>query len=232
MLSTQTIVILSTLSRQLFNSFYDMSFIVNFENGKFSLGDSITPSCWCEMKNADRHDSSVYICRFFRFDNSPKFSFESRVYLRKLKSEDGFNYTSVHVGIKDKNDEHIYYVHFESHLPFCQSNMNNVEQAFICFLNTIYIFNSAEDAHLVISTKNVFDYSEPNALIDRIEKLSMIVDKYGKDKLFFIKDQIVDWIQQAMQKFGYSFVKLKQLDEQFPNTIALLNSLGYSVIKL
>lgn len=209
-----------------------MSFLVNYADGVFSLASSISPSCWCEMKESDNLSSEIYYCRFLRFDCDPKFHFESSMYLRKCKTSRGSNYTNVHVGIKDKDSDKTYYVHFESFLPFCKSSMNNVEQAFICFLNTIYLFDSAEEASLVISTQDVFDYSDPDELAERIEKLAQIVSKYGKDQSFFLKNRIVDWIRDAMLKFGLSFTKLKQPNDKFPQTFALLNSLGYTVTQL
>lgn len=208
-----------------------MSFLVNYKDGEFSLASSISPSCWCEMQESDKLSSEIYYCRFLRFDCDPKFHFESSIYLRQCKTSGGSNYTNVHVGIKDKDSDKTYYVHFESFLPFCKSSMNNVEQAFICFLNTIYLFDSAEEASLVISTKEVFDYQDPQILADRIESLAKIVAKYGHSKKFFLKERIVEWLRQAMLKYGYSFVKLNEVNEKFPETFSLLNSLGFSASK-
>ena len=205
-----------------------MSFLVNFTDGKFSLASHITPSCWCEVKEADKYSSEAFICRFFRFDSTPKFSFESNIYLRHYKNADGSDYTNVHVGMKDNSDEHVYYVHFESFKPFCRSSVNNVEQAFVCFLNTIYLFDSAKEASAVIATKDIFDYSDPESLANHIEFLSKIVVKYGNNDSFFLKERIVDWLRNSMLKFGYSFVKLEQLNYYFPITFKLFYYLLFS----
>lgn len=209
-----------------------MSFLVNYTDGKFSLGSSISPTCWCEIRESDNHSSEAFSCRYLRSDSNPRFTFESSIYLRKSRTSGGSDYTNVHVGIKDKSDEHVYYLHFESFRPFCHSSMNNVEQAFVCFLNTIYLFDTAKEASDVISTKEVFDYSDPEALSAHIEKLAKIVAKYGHSDSFFLKDSIIEWIRQAMLKYGYSFVKLNEVNEKFPNAFSLLNSLGFSASKL
>lgn len=206
-----------------------MNFLLDYKDGKFSYSYSLSENCWAELKTAsgDRH-----IIRIMRFDCHPKFVFASDVYLRECKDNDGFTYTNVHVGLKNTEDGNSVYFHFDSNKPLCISHSNNLTEAFVCFMNSLYLFDSVEDASTVFSTKNVFDYTNPDELTTKIQDLSKILDKYAHINLFSpLRDRILVWLRKALLRYGYSVEKYNQTDNSFQDVVTTLNSLGYTVTK-
>lgn len=206
-----------------------MKFLVNLIDDKFYLADKLTEHCWAEISSV--HETDMYQIKYLRFDTKFKFEFASNIYL-KYEAIHGSYHTVVNVGIKDSAEDKVYHLDFDSNKPLCVSERTNRCKAFVWFLNYLNQFDSAKDANDVIYTNDVFDYHSPDILTAHIERLAHIVKIYNHSNTFFLQDKIVEWLKQAMLKFGYSFVKLKQLNDNFPEAFNLLNSLGFSATKI
>lgn len=209
----------------------DNTFYVNYVNGKFSLSNTEDSDCWCMMR---KRDTSIYtedyICEFKSTSFDYRFSFVSNVYLR-VKTLGGNQGTSVHLGLIDSVNPTSFYPHFDSDKPLCVSDKDDVKRSFIHFLNTLYLFDTAKEASLIISIVNAYEYSDPNILKEKINDVSNILSKYGHSDFFFLKESIINWLIAALQRLGYCIEPVISIDRNLITAFHALTSFGYIPLK-
>lgn len=204
-----------------------MKFLVDFKDGKFHLAQHISEHCWAEVSSISGN-SEFFDVRFMRFDTKFKFEFPSSIYLN-CEAVNGVYQTNVNLAIKDSSEEKSYQLDFSSDKPLCEACSVNRCKAFVWFLNFVDQFETAEEASIVISTRNVFDYRNPEELKQHIEEVSKILRKYQSRPNFYISDRIIKWLKDALLKFGILVAKYTQINETFPYATAVLNDKGYTL---
>lgn len=208
-------------------------FYINYSNGKFFFSPSLQGEiCWCSLtKRNDSPYTEDYICKFENINFNYRFSFISNVYLR-LKTLSGKLGTSIHVGFKDSFSDKERYTHFDSDKPLCLSDKNSATNAFVHFLNELYLFDSAEDASLIFSILPVEDYTDPMILREKIIAVSLILSKYGYSDFFFIKNNLIDWLCKALGRLGFEVKQLSKFDEPLLSSFKTLTNFGYLLQKI
>lgn len=207
-----------------------MKFLVDYKDDKYSLAHTLTPQCWAELQSngPQRDDFNI---RYMRFDTEYKFIFTSSIYLTYYGESNGY-YTNVHVGIKDREGTTEYYVHFDSRKPLCESVPHNQVLAFVHFMNCLNQFDSAKDASEVMSVENVFNYTDPDKLRNKIEVISDILRRYSNKRNFMLRERMIDWLSKAIMKFGYIVTENHQVNVKFPIAFSVLNANGYTISKV
>lgn len=206
-------------------------FLVDYQDGQFfePISRQISPFTWCEISYIGCQGNPSYKFRLLRFEKphiSIKENFTALVYVNQSQQE----IKEVEATIIDTDDNKSYGVKYRNDRPFFNNYVYTIKDVIISFLNRIYLFDTAEDAATVINTESVFNYTVPEKLKVQIKKISQILSKYPKlpEEL---KTKMVKWISDALLKFGYQTEKLDQKDDEFKETVSLLNSQGYFVSK-
>lgn len=206
-------------------------FLVNYQDGVFfeSSSDKISSSAWCKISYIGWQGNPSYQFKLLHFDE-PSISFndtfKALVYVNQSQQE----IKKVEATIIDTADNKYYNVKYSNDRPSFKDPAFTVKDMIISFLNRVYLFDTAEDAACVINTESVFNYTDPETLKKQIRKISQILSKYSHLQEDLDK-KLIDWISDALLKFGYQTNKLNQTDEEFSETFSLLNSRGYSISK-
>lgn len=206
-----------------------MKFLIDYANGRFSIANQITSACWGEVKIINPN-LGTYNLTLMRFGNDSKFQIESRFSINQYK--DGENpHITISAYITDKNNKKLHVI-IDSKCPMFKSNNYDINEAFICFLNTLWLFDDVTEAAIILETKDIFSYYDAEDFQKRVNEVCKILSKYMNNDRFIIRDKVIKWVSQAMLKFGYSVEKYNQTDDKFQEVFSTLNSLGYSVTKI
>lgn len=206
-----------------------MNFLIDYSNGNFSLANQITSSCWGEVK-IKNPNMDTYHLNLMRFGNDSKFNIETGFSIRS-NSEGKNPHITISAYITDKDNKKQYVI-IDSKCPMFKSNNYDIREAFICFLNTLWLFDDISEASTILETRDVFTYYDPEDFQKRVNEVSRILSKYVNNDRFNIREKVIKWLSQAMLKFGYSVEKNNQTDENFQDVFSTLNSLGYTVTKI
>ena len=207
-----------------------MKFLIDYKDNKFSLAQSLSENTWAGVSSISG-STELFTIRFLRFDCKFKFEFTSNICLT-YECIEGIYHTAVKVSIKDDSSDNIFNLNFDSFKPLCEAESTNKCKAFVWFLNFVNQFDCAVDVSTVVETDDIFSYSDSELLRTKIEALSLILTKYANKPYFKLSNLILDWICKSLLRFGLSATKLKQVNEDFPQTVLMLNSKGYSINSL
>ncbi|MDE7419544.1 MAG: hypothetical protein K2N35_04985 [Muribaculaceae bacterium] len=143
---------------------------------------------------------------------------------------DSFMHESLYIVVKDKNNTS--QIEYITPRPFCPS-FRPVSRLVANFLTDLQYFDSASDAKEYFETLRAIDYNTPEALIKKLAQIVNLVEKYADHDNFPHKSKMMNWIECALERFGYS-IKNPEPEVIEPNLSEIckaLNDLGYIVRK-
>lgn len=169
---------------------------------------------------------TISLANPYKFDLAKSFTFSYH--------NDSFMRESLYIEVKDryKSSNNSSQIEYITPRPFCPS-CRPVSRLVASFLTDLQYFDCASDAKEYFETLRAIDYDTPEALIKKLAQIVNLVKKYADQDNFPHKNKIMNWIESALERFGYSIQKQKQ-EEIEPNLYEIckaLNDLGYIVRK-
>lgn len=169
---------------------------------------------------------TISFANSYKFDLPKSFSF--------YYHDDSFMHGSLYIEVKDRDESvnNSYLISYTTPRPFCPS-FRPVSRLIASFLTDLQYFDSASDAKEYFETLRAIDYVTPEALIKKLAQIVRLVEKYADHDNFPHKDKMMNWIESALERFGYSIKKPEQEDIEptLSEICKALNELGYIVRK-
>lgn len=212
-----------------------MEFYISKKDGKFCIDHSINDKALFYVKFSGGVSYDILPVHFnsvLPFGMSTRISFET-IY---SKNEYGSTVRDYEISayFKDKESGASEYITYSSSkaLVVEHSNTNREEKAFLIFWGIINFFESLDEVKEIFNTRKVLEYETPDSLANKMEGLTIILDKYQNRLSYQLYNDIIDWIRSAMIRFGFSTQKISQSGiESFQPTVRTLNNLGFQVFK-
>lgn len=214
-----------------------MDFYISYKDGKYDFDYSINNHAQFLVKQTGP-GLNRYTIIPVKFNNHLPNGMLTKIYISSTESKKEYSggsyYYTVTAYFKFGESEQEIQLPFCSKRPFCDrftgtdSDMNT----FIRFWKMIHFFKTFDDLKEVVCTENIFMYTTPEQLSQKINTLTEILKRYKDSIDKSLRDAVINWVRDALLRFGISSQKFTQADiKDFQEAINVLNGFGFQFFR-